>query len=221
MRPKKIVVAASAPRTTNIGSRKANEATVRMLAGEERDPERIQEHLERFLRHHLQLLRVAGEGGAEIALVPEDCLRLGPFIAKQGRRKSCRKAVEAAHDLLLDRFGEVSRQGDGRTTKANRGRSRSSFGIAKAWPTPWSPRSCVCPPDEFFRNTSSAMDISPAMNASEASSLAFMNRYAHLTDYEHTPHPDTGSIFDLIYRRLPIEWFYEPPDRPALRRHGR
>lgn len=51
-------------------------------------------------------------------------------------------------------------------------------------------------------------------------SLAFMNGYAHLTYYEHTSHPGAGSMFDLIYRRLPIEWFYGQPDRPALRRHG-
>lgn len=110
MRPKRVVVAACAPRTTNIGSRKANEATVRVLAGEESAPERIQEHAERFLQHHLKLLRVTGEGGAGVAAIPEDCLRLGPLIAKQGRTKFCRKAVEAAYELLLDRLGEVCRQ---------------------------------------------------------------------------------------------------------------
>ena len=40
-------------------------------------------------------------------------------------------------------------------------------------------------------------------------SLAFLNDYAHMTWYERTPHPQSEARFDLIYRRLPIPWFYE------------
>lgn len=51
-------------------------------------------------------------------------------------------------------------------------------------------------------------------------SLAFMNGYAHMTYYENTPHPERGRMFDLIYRRLPINWFYEQPVRRAPRPHS-
>lgn len=107
MKPKTIVVAACAPRTFNIGSRSANEATVRMLAGKETSQDMIVEHAERFLQHHIRLLHTAGEAGADVTVIPEDCLRLGPFIAKQGRTKRCGKAVEAVHDLFLERLGQV------------------------------------------------------------------------------------------------------------------
>ncbi len=49
----------------------------------------------------------------------------------------------------------------------------------------------------------------PVLRPHAYPSLAFMNGYAHMTWYECHSHPETGSMFDLIYRRLPISWFYE------------
>ena len=40
-------------------------------------------------------------------------------------------------------------------------------------------------------------------------SVAFMNDHAHVTYYEKRAHPTAGAHFELIYRRLPIAWFYE------------
>ena len=39
-------------------------------------------------------------------------------------------------------------------------------------------------------------------------SVAFLNGCAHMTWYASRPHPDTGAMFDLIYRRVPVSWFY-------------
>ncbi|MBT4815024.1 MAG: hypothetical protein HON70_04955, partial [Lentisphaerae bacterium] len=48
-------------------------------------------------------------------------------------------------------------------------------------------------------------------------SLAFLHGNAHLTYWETHSHPEAGRLFHLIYRRLPITWFYEKrPRRPAL-----
>ena len=30
-----------------------------------------------------------------------------------------------------------------------------------------------------------------------------------MTWYERRPHPETGAVFDLIYRPLPVSWFYQ------------
>jgi len=46
-------------------------------------------------------------------------------------------------------------------------------------------------------------------------SLAFLNGNAHMTYWETHPHPEAGRLFHLIYRRLPISWFYEQPPRRA------
>jgi sialidase-1 len=40
-------------------------------------------------------------------------------------------------------------------------------------------------------------------------SLAFLGDAAHLTYYERRADERTGARFNLIYRRLPISWFYE------------
>jgi len=60
----------------------------------------------------------------------------------------------------------------------------------------------------------------PAERTHAFPSLAFMNGYAHMTYYENTPHPRTGSMFDLVYRRLPISWFYQQDVRRAPRKHS-
>lgn len=110
MRPRRIVVAACAPRSINVGGRQANQATVLMLSGKETNPQRIQEHAERFLNHHLRLLHSAGKAGAHVAVFPEDSLRLSALIARHGNTKFCRKAVESAYGLFQERLGELCRQ---------------------------------------------------------------------------------------------------------------
>lgn len=110
MRPRKILIAACAPRTINVGGRAANRATVRMLSGAEKNPQHVRQHVARFLQHHLRLLRTAGEAGADVAVIPEDCLRLSALIAKRGRTRLCQQAVVEAHERLLDRLGETCRR---------------------------------------------------------------------------------------------------------------
>ena len=46
-------------------------------------------------------------------------------------------------------------------------------------------------------------------------SLSFHNGNAHLTYWEAHKHPESERMFHLIYRRLPISWFYEKPSRRA------
>ena len=40
-------------------------------------------------------------------------------------------------------------------------------------------------------------------------SLAFLNGNAHITYWETHTHPTAERLFHLVYRRLPISWFYE------------
>ena len=47
-------------------------------------------------------------------------------------------------------------------------------------------------------------------------SLTFLNGSAHLTYWETHKHPQAERLFHLIYRRLPISWFYEKRDRRAM-----
>jgi len=51
----------------------------------------------------------------------------------------------------------------------------------------------------------------PIERTSAYPSLAFSNGYAHMTWYERRSHPKTGAMFDLLYRRRPVSWFYEGP----------
>ena len=48
-------------------------------------------------------------------------------------------------------------------------------------------------------------------------SLEFQNGYAHVTYWETHAHPEARRLFHLVYRRLPIPWFYESaPRRPSV-----
>ena len=49
----------------------------------------------------------------------------------------------------------------------------------------------------------------PVLHRFAFPSISFLNGKAHMTWYERRPHPETGAVFDLIYRRLPISWFYQ------------
>ena len=46
-------------------------------------------------------------------------------------------------------------------------------------------------------------------------SLTFLNGAAHMTYWETQKHHEADRIFHLIYRRLPISWFYETSPRRA------
>lgn len=48
-------------------------------------------------------------------------------------------------------------------------------------------------------------------------SLAFLNGNAHMTYWETHRYPGCERLFSLVYRRLPVRWFYDAPKRrPAL-----
>ena len=44
-------------------------------------------------------------------------------------------------------------------------------------------------------------------------SLTFLHGNAHMTYWETHHHEQAGRLFHLVYRRLPISWFYERPSR--------
>jgi sialidase-1 len=44
-------------------------------------------------------------------------------------------------------------------------------------------------------------------------SLAFLRGNAHMTYWETHKHPQVERLFHLVYRRLPVSWFYERPRR--------
>lgn len=48
----------------------------------------------------------------------------------------------------------------------------------------------------------------PVLRSFAFPSMAFLNGHAHMTWYERRPDSETGAVFDLIYRRLPVSWFY-------------
>jgi hypothetical protein len=48
----------------------------------------------------------------------------------------------------------------------------------------------------------------PVLRSFAFPSMAFLNGNAHMTWYERRPDSETGAVFDLIYRRLPVSWFY-------------
>ncbi len=108
--PRIINVAACAPRGSNIGPRWANPETVIMIAGKQKDPAKIEAHIERFLTHHVNLLEKVGAGGADVAVFCEDCLRLCGMISKQKHTKACQRAIKHAYEQYVQRIGEVCRR---------------------------------------------------------------------------------------------------------------
>lgn len=105
-----ILVASCAPRTINVGGTRHNPATEAMLAGRETDPDGIRAHCDRFMRHHLDLLEKAGAAGAQLAVIPEDCLRLGGLVGAHGRRAFCRGAVGEAEAIYREAVGATCRR---------------------------------------------------------------------------------------------------------------
>ena len=107
-----IMMAACAPRSIRIGGPSTYPATKRMLAGRLREPKQIALHVKRFCAHHVGMLRRAGAAGADVAVIPEDSLRLVPMVAAQWRTVRCRDAVRDAYDHYLAEVGAVCREYD-------------------------------------------------------------------------------------------------------------
>ncbi len=105
-----ITIAACAPATQGFVDEAAVPATERVINGEETDPGCIREHVERMLAHHLGLLHSAAQHRPEVAVIPEDCLRLGALISRHGGEAFCREAIAEAYAGYLERIGEVCRQ---------------------------------------------------------------------------------------------------------------
>jgi len=85
-------------------------ATERMITGDETDLPRIQAHGDRMLTHHMRLLHEAAQHQLDVAVIPEDCLRLSRLISRHGHETWCRIAVEEAYTRYLAHIGEVCRQ---------------------------------------------------------------------------------------------------------------
>jgi len=107
---KPLTIAACAPASYGFVAREHEDATVRMIAGHERAPVAIHAHVARFLDHHERLLRRAGEAGAQLAVLPEDILRLGGLIREHRNDRFCREAVADAYARIVERLGAQCRQ---------------------------------------------------------------------------------------------------------------
>jgi len=105
-----ITIAACAPATYGFVEEADVAATERMIAGDETDPRRIQEHVDRILAHHLRLLQTAALRKPEVVVIPEDSLRLSMLIYKHDRESICIHAINEAYDRYLERIGEACRQ---------------------------------------------------------------------------------------------------------------
>ncbi len=107
---RRLTVAACAPASFGFVAPEQVAATERMVAGQETDPAAIEAHAERFLDHHGRLLERAAGAGAQLAVLPEDILRLGELIRKHRSEAFCRAAVEAAQTRTAERIGTVCRR---------------------------------------------------------------------------------------------------------------
>ncbi len=105
-----LTIAACAPASFGFVGKHHEKATIRMIEGRETDSSSISAHVERFLSHHERMLRRAGGASADLAVLPEDILRLGGLIREHHRAAFCREAVARALDRTLERMGAVCRQ---------------------------------------------------------------------------------------------------------------
>ena len=110
MKKRTLRIAACAPATYGFVPPEAVKATERMIKGFETDPRRIGEHVERMLDHHIRLLRRAGRRKPDVAMIPEDCLRLGALISRHRRERFCANAVGEAYGRYLQRIGDACRR---------------------------------------------------------------------------------------------------------------
>ena len=109
-KPRRLVVVACAPASYGFLPAEFDAATERMIKGLERKPAQILAHVERMLDHQARILRRAGAAGGELAVIPEDCLRLAGMIGRHRRAVFCADVVQAAADRYRERIGEVCRE---------------------------------------------------------------------------------------------------------------
>ena len=107
---RKLTIAACGPASFGFVAKEHEEATERMIAGRETDPAVIRSHVERFLDHHERMLLRAGAARAQLAVLPEDILRLGGLIREHRREAFCRKAVADAYARCVERVGALCRR---------------------------------------------------------------------------------------------------------------
>lgn len=110
MNTRRITIAACAPASFGFVSAQHETVTERMIAGKETDPAVISSHADRLLDHHERILVRAGEAGAQLAVLPEDILRLGGLIREHRAQLFCRRAVADAHERCLARLGALCRR---------------------------------------------------------------------------------------------------------------
>jgi len=105
-----IIIAACAPAAHGFVAREHVAATERMVKGRERNPQRIREHVGRMLDHQARILERAGGAGANLAVIPEDSLRLAALANRQGRRPFCAGAIDEACEQYVQRIGAICRR---------------------------------------------------------------------------------------------------------------
>ena len=110
MSARRVKIAACAPASYGFVAKADEEATMRMIEGRETDPAAIRAHVERHIDHHERMLRRAGVAGAQLAVLPEDILRLGMLIREHRREPFCRKAVADAYTRCVERLGSLCRE---------------------------------------------------------------------------------------------------------------
>jgi predicted amidohydrolase len=102
-----IMVAACAPASYGFVKPQFNDVTTRIIDGRETHPARIGEHVQRLLDHQIRILERAGKGGAEVAVIPEDCMRLAGLVARQHTKRFCAEVVRESCKEYRRRIGEV------------------------------------------------------------------------------------------------------------------
>lgn len=108
--PREIKIAACAPATYGFVPGEAVADTERMIKGLETDPDRIRRHVDRMLDHHLAGLRKAASSRPDLAVIPEESLRLASLIARHGGHDWCARAVADAHERYRERIGLFCRE---------------------------------------------------------------------------------------------------------------
>ena len=110
MTRKPIVIAACAPASHSFVAPEHNAAAERVIKGRERNPQRIREHVARMLDHQARILERAGGAGANLAVIPEDSLRLVGLVSRQGGKPFCATAIDEAYDQYVQRIAAICRR---------------------------------------------------------------------------------------------------------------
>lgn len=105
-----IRVAVCSPSTYGFVAKADERATVEAIAGRVTGPRLLAAHVERMLDHHGRLLERAGRRGARLAVIPEDCLRLGGLVRRHRGGAACAAGVDAAFARYDRRVGDLCRR---------------------------------------------------------------------------------------------------------------